>query len=104
MMGSAVLGTAAGAHASAAATGLDPSGRDAGAAALLAARPGPGDPPAIPWRDANQQVGRIGGWRAYAREVQQERATRPVGPPVHGSLEPSPAATGASAPFEKEPR
>lgn len=28
------------------------------------------DPPAVSWREANDTVGRIGGWRAYAREAQ----------------------------------
>ena len=27
------------------------------------------DVPAIPWRDANDTVTRIGGWRSYAREA-----------------------------------
>jgi hypothetical protein len=27
--------------------------------------------PATPWREANEQVLRIGGWRAYAREAAQ---------------------------------
>ena len=26
--------------------------------------------PTIPWREANDTVARIGGWRAYAREAQ----------------------------------
>ena len=39
------------------------------------------------WRDANDTVGRIGGWRAYAREVQEankakETADRPATPPA----------------------
>ncbi len=29
------------------------------------------DDAAIPWREANDTVARIGGWRAYAREAQQ---------------------------------
>ncbi len=33
-----------------------------------------GDPPAVPWREANDAVGRIGGWRAYARETQEAAA------------------------------
>jgi hypothetical protein len=27
------------------------------------------DAPPVPWREANDNVGRIGGWRAYAREA-----------------------------------
>lgn len=30
-----------------------------------------GEPKPIPWREANDAVARIGGWRAYAREAQQ---------------------------------
>jgi hypothetical protein len=33
-----------------------------------------GDEPAVPWREANDAVGRIGGWRAYAREAQEPAA------------------------------
>lgn len=28
-----------------------------------------GDVAPLPWREANDRVGRIGGWRAYAREA-----------------------------------
>jgi len=28
-----------------------------------------GDAPAVPWRQANDTVERIGGWRSYAREA-----------------------------------
>jgi len=30
-----------------------------------------------PWREVNDDVGRIGGWRVYAREAQQPTATEP---------------------------
>lgn len=33
-----------------------------------------GDQPAVSWREANDAVGRIGGWRAYARETQDTAA------------------------------
>jgi hypothetical protein len=29
-----------------------------------------GPAPSVPWREANDRVERIGGWRAYAREAQ----------------------------------
>jgi hypothetical protein len=29
------------------------------------------DEKSVPWREANETVGRIGGWRAYAKEAQQ---------------------------------
>ena len=28
------------------------------------------DPPVESWREANDRAGRIGGWRAYAKEIQ----------------------------------
>jgi hypothetical protein len=55
----------------------DPADPRAAAAALehrsaLSAyrRVGGEDPPPLAWRDANDTVARIGGWRAYAREAQ----------------------------------
>jgi hypothetical protein len=33
------------------------------------------DDKAVSWRDANDTVGRIGGWRAYAREAQAPAAS-----------------------------
>jgi hypothetical protein len=40
------------------------------------------DPASLSWRDANDQVERIGGWRAYAREAQipEPAASRPAAP------------------------
>ena len=32
------------------------------------------------WRDANETVDRIGGWRAYAKEAQQPDSVAPVAP------------------------
>jgi len=32
------------------------------------------EPRSVPWRQANDEVGRIGGWRAYAREAQAAAA------------------------------
>ena len=43
----------------------------------------------VPWKQANDTVGRIGGWRAYAREVHGEPAATPAS---------APAAAPASAP------
>lgn len=50
------------------------------------------DEPVRPWRDVNDQVGRIGGWRTYAREAQG--GTGPAadgGHTGHGSGTPVPA-------------
>ena len=35
------------------------------------------------WRDANETVDRVGGWRAYAKEAQQPEATAPAKPNPH---------------------
>ena len=37
-----------------------------------------GDNKAVPWKDANETVNRIGGWKAYAREAQQSDAPGPA--------------------------
>ena len=36
----------------------------------------------IPWREANDTVGRIGGWQAYAREAQQAPSPPDAAQPV----------------------
>lgn len=42
-----------------------------------AARPRPvDDPPPVAWPVANERVGRIGGWRSYARETLPPEAPR----------------------------
>lgn len=57
---------------------------------LLPARPAAAAPP-IGWREANDTVARIGGWRTYAREAQQAQpAPAAVAPP-------SPASRPAAA-------
>ncbi len=44
------------------------------------------DQPVQPWREANDLVGRIGGWRAYAREMPDKDADngKSVAPDPHG--------------------
>lgn len=37
-----------------------------------------GDDTPLPWREANDRVGRIGGWRAYAREAAAPAAPAPA--------------------------
>jgi hypothetical protein len=46
----------------------------------LAAYRRPADAPASGWREANEAVERIGGWRAYAREAQAPAASAPTPP------------------------
>lgn len=41
------------------------------------------------WRDANDNVGRIGGWREYAKESRQPDATGSTPPSGSGSTAPS---------------
>ena len=52
------------------------------------------DDKAIPWREANDTVARVGGWRAYAREAQQPdpAASAPAATPAP----PAPPATRAA--------
>ena len=54
-----------------------------------------GETEPLPWREANDQVGRIGGWRAYAREANAPDA------PAGASAAPLPAANAASMPTPK---
>jgi hypothetical protein len=39
-----------------------------------------GEDQPVPWRQANETVNRIGGWRAYAREAQQSDPPAPARP------------------------
>jgi hypothetical protein len=50
--------------------------------------------PVVSWRGANDLVGRIGGWQAYAREGQGGAGSEPVKAPPAAK----PAAPAASAP------
>lgn len=38
------------------------------------------DPPVLPWREANDTVGRIGGWKAYAQEKAEGTAAQKATP------------------------
>ena len=51
---------------------------------------GMSDDKPLSWREANDAVARIGGWRAYAREAQQPEAT-----PSKADAPPSPRPGGA---------
>lgn len=49
----------------------------------------------LSWRDANDAVARIGGWRVYAREAQQPdpaAANKPAAPTQAPAPSPAPAA------------
>lgn len=42
------------------------------------------DQPIISWRNANDTVGKIGGWRSYAKEVQHSQSDVPKAKPIAG--------------------
>jgi hypothetical protein len=56
-----------------------------------------GDDARIGWKEANEAVNRIGGWRVYAREAQQPD-TAPSAPVSRPTLGVFPAVTPAPAP------
>ena len=59
------------------------------------------DQPVESWRKANDDVGRIGGWKAYAREGQGGGAAgghEPAMPAGHGGMRTGPAAPTPAAP------
>lgn len=49
----------------------------------------------LSWRESNDAVARIGGWRVYAREAQQPEAT-PTG--TDAATAPKPGGAGSGAP------
>lgn len=55
-----------------------------------------GDDEPVPWREANDTVGRIGGWRAYAREASEPESAGPAATVA-------PIAPAASAPSKSMP-
>ena len=67
-----------------------------------------GEDKAIPWKAANDEVGRIGGWRAYAKEAQDAAASvkpaTPVAPATPAKTTPSPAKSPVmEAPAKSKP-
>lgn len=62
-----------------------------------------GDDKRTPWRDANDEVGKIGGWRVYLRESQEaSKAATETAPalkaaPPAASLTPTPAPPSSPA-------
>jgi hypothetical protein len=59
-----------------------------------------GEDKMISWREANDAVARIGGWRVYAREAQEPIAAPPATtpatpPPTSSAAAPAPAAPAA---------
>jgi hypothetical protein len=56
----------------------------------------------LSWREANDKVGRIGGWRAYAREANEPEA--PSAPPVPDEAMPSKSPKPLAAPSVPQPK
>jgi hypothetical protein len=54
---------------------------------------GLGDDKSVTWREANDAVGRIGGWRVYAREAQQPESTPSA---TDAATSPKPGGTGVN--------
>ena len=54
-----------------------------------------GDDKPVSWRDANDAVARIGGWRVYAREALQADPARPTPPGLPAAATPQAPATTA---------
>jgi hypothetical protein len=59
--------------------------------ALSAYKPFAAESPAVAWRDANDAVLRIGGWRAYAREAAAPAASAPASAPAATVPAPTPS-------------
>ncbi|MDH4053145.1 MAG: hypothetical protein OEU93_16355 [Rubrivivax sp.] len=57
-----------------------------------------GDDKPVPWLEANETVGRIGGWRAYAREAAEPLAPQPRTPAATAAPTPAAAASAPSRP------
>ena len=57
-----------------------------------------GDEALRPWREANDTVGAIGGWKAYAREAQSEDAAAPSSPHDPGGAHGNHGSHGGSGP------
>ena len=60
---------------------------------------GLGEDKLIPWKQANDEVGRIGGWRVYAREARDPAIPATSSP----QATPSPAEAPADKPLKREP-
>jgi hypothetical protein len=51
----------------------------------------------LPWREANDDVGKIGGWRFYAKEASQPDATDIPTKPDHQIKQPAKPSTDADS-------
>jgi len=58
-----------------------------------------GDDKPVAWREANDAVARIGGWRVYAREAQQAEPEAPAKPAVPPAQDPASAPSATAKPI-----
>ena len=56
------------------------------------------DQPVQPWREANERVARIGGWRAYAREASTAAPAPETAVPATTTTEPHSGRHGGAKP------
>ncbi len=59
-----------------------------------------GDDRRIPWRAASDEVGKIGGWRVYLREAQENNKAAPAA----AFAAPVPLVPPANPPIENKPK
>ena len=99
-------------HAEAASAAPDPTDPKAAVAPLKYQSPfrdyrALGEDKRVPWKDANDEVARIGGWRAYAKEAQQAAPDTPAvsAPSVAApqGTPPSPPPATATPPAAPKP-
>jgi hypothetical protein len=62
-----------------------------------------GEDKAIPWKAANDEVQRIGGWREYAREAREPATPAPPGAAAPLNPLTAPAAQAPTVPDAKRP-
>ncbi|MBP0625093.1 hypothetical protein [Cupriavidus consociatus] len=91
----ALLLAAGGAHSEPEHTSPKPVSELAYSSAFAAYK-GYADQPVTSWREANDIVGRIGGWRTYAKEAVQETSPAAIG------SAPAPASQGDGRSAHKE--
>lgn len=62
-----------------------------------------GEDKRVPWKDANDEVARIGGWRAYAKEAQQAAPANPAAGALPAAVPSTPPPAKATPPATEKP-
>jgi hypothetical protein len=63
-----------------------------------------GDDKRTPWRAANDEVGKIGGWRAYLRESQEANKAAPASTPASKPTPSAPLVAPAKSVMPDKPK